>query len=129
MQILVILKSYRFFERLNGRHYYKQILERLRALGIDVSRVPTELNLLQSRFLVINLPLGPNQLTPLSQMTIWTSDQLMVGYCFISNFPNKRHLTLKTFLDHFDQLIMQQDHGLLHDLYSMEYALGDTDLH
>lgn len=129
MQMFMVLKSYRWYERLNGRQYYKKIMQRFQALGMDVSAVPAELDTYQSRFLVIHFPLGPSQHTPISQITISTSDQMMVGYCFISNYPTKRHLTLKTFLDYFDQLVIHQDHALLHDLYSMEYALGDTDIH
>ena len=129
MQMFIILKSYRFFERLNGRHYYKQVLQRLNALGIEISKVEEQPRMNQALFLVISFPLGPKNKTPIHQITVYTTNQLMVGYSFISNHPTKRHLTLRTFLDHFEQLVIQQDHALLHDLYSMEYTLGDIDLH
>jgi hypothetical protein len=129
MKMFIVLKSYRYFEKLNGWHYYKQIIYRLKELGIEVSKLEDLSNINQALFLVVNFPLGPDNKTPLKQITVWTSSQLMLGYCFISNYPNKRHLTLKTFLDNFDRLVIQQDHVLLHDLYSMEYELGDLDLH
>jgi hypothetical protein len=43
--------------------------------------------------------------------------------------PKRRHLTLKTFLENFDRLIIDQDFDLLRELYGMEYDLWNVELH
>jgi hypothetical protein len=72
---------------------------------------------------------GPTKRTPIHEIKINTSDQLMIGYRFISDKPKRRHLTLKTFLENFDRLIIDQDFDLLRELYGMEYDLWDIELH
>jgi hypothetical protein len=127
--MFIVLKSSRLYERLNQFHYYRQILNRFKELGIDDSKVIEVSKINQSLFLVVEFPNGPTKKTLIKEIKIHTSDQLMIGYRFISDKPKRRHLTLKTFLENFDRLIIDQDFDLLRELYGMEYDLWDIDLH
>ena len=129
MQMFIVLKSSRLYERLNQFHYYRQILNRFKELGIDDSKVIEVSKINQSLFLVVEFPNGPTKKTLIKEIKIHTSDQLMIGYRFISDKPKRRHLTLKTFLENFDRLIIDQDFDLLTELYGMEYDLWDIELH
>ncbi len=129
MQMFIVLKSSRLYERLNQFHYYRQILNRFKELGIDDSKVIEVSKINQSLFLVVEFPNGPTKKTLIKEIKIHTSDQLMIGYRFISDKPKRRHLTLKTLLENFDRLVIQQDFVLLQELYSMEYELWNIDLH
>jgi hypothetical protein len=129
MQMFIVLKSSRFYESVNQYDHYRQILNRFKELGIDDSKVVEVSKMSQSRFLVVEFPFQPTKKTPIKEIKIHTSDQLMIGYRFISDKPKRRHLTLKTFLDHFDRLIIEQNFVLLRELYSMEYDLWDVELH
>lgn len=129
MQMFIALKSSRFYERLNQFHYYRQILNRFKALGIDQSKVIEVSKMSQTLFLVVEFPYGPTKKTPIKEIKIHTSDQLMIGYRFISDKRKRRHLTLKTLLENFECLVIQQDFVLLHELYAMEYELWGVELH
>ena len=129
MQMFIVLKSSRLYERLNQFHYYRQILNRFKELGIDDSKVIEVRRMSESRFLVVEFPFGPTKKTPIKEIKIHTSDQLMIGYRFISDRPKRRHLRLKTLLENFDRLVIQQDFVLLQKLYGMEYELWDVELH
>jgi len=127
--MFIVLKSSRLYERLNQFHYYRQILNRFKELGIDDSKVIEVSKINQSLFLVVEFPNGSTKKTLIKEIKIHTSDQLMIGYRFISDKPKRRHLTLKTFLENFDRLIIDQDFDLLTELYGMEYDLWDIELH
>jgi hypothetical protein len=127
--MFIVLKSSRLYEKLNQFQYYRQILNRFKELGIDDSKVIEVNKINQSLFLVVEFPNGPTKRTPIHEIKIHTSDQLMIGYRFISDKPKRRHLTLKTFLENFDRLIIDQDFDLLRELYGMEYDLWDVVLH
>lgn len=129
MQMFIVLKSSRLYERLNQFHYYRQILNRFKELGIDDSKIIEVSKINQSLFLVVEFHNGPTKRTPIHEIKIHTSDQLMIGYRFISDKPKRRHLTLKTFLENFDRLIIDQDFDLLRELYGMEYDLWGIELH
>jgi hypothetical protein len=81
------------------------------------------------KFAIITIPEGKRERTPLHQIKMWTSGMLMTGYRFRSHHPTKRHLTLKTVMENFDPLVIQQDKKLLEELYLMEYELYGSVLH
>lgn len=129
MQIYVILKNYNKDQQKFDRDYYIQFVIKCETLGIDISWSRDHLKTGRERFAIIDIPEVETGKAPLSKIKMFTSDMLMTGYMFVSHHPTKRHLTLKTMMDHFDALVIQQNKALLLELYSMEYELYQRVLH
>jgi len=129
MQIFIILKNYIKEYQKFDRDYYIKLMNTCESVGIDITWSRHHLITGRERFAIINIPEVEGERTPLHKVKMWTSDMLMTGYMFRSHHPTKRHLTLKTMIEHFDALVIQQDKKLLHELYSMEYELYGIVLH
>ena len=129
MQIYIILKNYHKDQQKFDRDYYIQLVIKCESLGIDMTWSRHHLKTGRERFAIINIPDVEGGRTPLHKINMFTSDMLMTGYRFVSHHPTKRHLTLKTIIEHFDALVIQQNKALLNELYSMEYELYQRVLH
>ena len=129
MQIYIILKNYHKDQQKFDRDYYIQLLIKCESLGIDMTWSRHHLKTGRERFAIINIPDVEGGRTPFNKIKMFTSDMLMTGYRFVSHHPTKRHLTLKTIIEHFDALVIQQNKELLNELYSMEYELYQRVLH
>ena len=129
MQIYIILNNYKKDQQKYDRDYFVQLVTRCESLGIDITWSRQHLKTGNEKFAMITIPEGNSQRTPLHHIKLWTSGMLMPGYRFRSHYPRKRHLTLKTMMENFDALVVQQDKQLLEDLYSMEYELYGVVLH
>jgi hypothetical protein len=130
MQIFIVLKSYNTYDRLNDRRLFEQLLKKCKELGINTMWSDHHLKTGGEKFVIVDIPgKTENNKIPPSEISLFTDDKLMVGYMFISHNPKKRHLTLKRFMDHFDELVIDQDQSLLDELYSLEYEIYGLLLH
>lgn len=53
----------------------------------------------------------------LQEKTFGVSNTVFIGYMFATHFPDKTLLDLQTVLDHFSELVIQEDSDLLDQLY------------
>ena len=129
MQIYIILNNYNKDQQKYDRDYFVQLVTRCESLGIDITWSRQHLKTGNEKFAMITIPEGKMKRTPFHQIKLWTSGMLMPGYRFRSHHPTKRHLTLKTMIENFDAIVIQQDKKILEELYSMEYELYGIVLH
>jgi hypothetical protein len=129
MQIYINLKNYNKDQQKYDRDYFVQLVTRCESLGIDIKWSRQHLKTGNEKFAIITIPEGKSEITPLHQIKMWTSEMLMPGCSFRSHHPTKRYITLKTMIENFDALVLQQDKKLPEELYSMEHELYGIVLH
>jgi hypothetical protein len=129
MKIYVVLKSYRTYERPFDMVYFKKLYSRCQQLGINMKSANRYLKDNKGKFAIITLP--ERNLDEHSERNIKLdiTDQLMIGYAFVTSFPSYRHLTLKTVVNHFEELIIKQNTTLLKQLYEYEKDIYSKVIH
>lgn len=95
---------------------------------MDVTSALQYLESQKGLFAVIRLP-NTDLEKKLTQGKIEVYDQLMIGYGFMSSFPHYRHLTLKTMMMNFTDLVIKQNEVLLKELYEYEKQVYRKSIH
>jgi hypothetical protein len=129
VKIYIVLESYREYERPLDFHYFKILYDRCKQFGMNVNSAHRYLSDKKGRFAIITFPEYNVDEVTNSTITLNVTDQLMIGYAFVTSFPTYRHLTLKTVVNHFEDLIIKQNTTLLKQLYEYEKDIYSKVIH
>ena len=116
MQIFIILNT----RSEQDRTLFKGLIKRCQELDIKLKFTDPKLRQGKEKFTVLDIPATTFEKTPTRQMCLSTISNLPFGYGYRAEHPQKRLLTIKRFMGHFDKLVIEQNQWLLDELYYLE---------
>jgi hypothetical protein len=125
MQIFIIFNT----RSEQDRTLFKRLIARCQDLHINLKFTDPKLRQGKEKFTVLDIPKTTLEKTPCRQMCLSTISILPFGYGYRAQHPKKQLLTIKRFMGHFDQLVIEQNTMLLNELYSLERDIGELLLH
>ncbi len=116
MQIFIIFNT----RSEQDRTLFKRLIARCQALDIKLKFTDSKLRAGKEKFTVLDIPKTTLEKTPYRLMCLSTMSNLPFGYGYRAEHPQKQLLTIKRFMGHFDQLVIEQNQWLLDELYYLE---------
>ncbi len=116
MQIFIIFNT----RSEQDRTLFKRLIARCQELEIKLKFTDPKLRAGKEKFTVLDIPKTTLEKTPYRQMCLSTMSNLPFGYGYRAEHPQKQLLTIKRFMGHFDQLVIDQNQWLLDELYYLE---------
>ena len=116
MQIIIIFNT----RSEQDRTLFKRLIKRCQELDIKLKFTDPKLRQGKEKFTVLDIPTTTLEKTPTRQMCLSTISNLPFGYGYRAEHPQKRLLTIKRFMGHFDKLVIEQNQWLLDELYYLE---------
>ncbi len=116
MQIFIIFNT----RSEQDRTLFKRLIARCQGLDIKLKFTDPKLRQGKEKFTVLDIPKTTMEKTPSHEMCLSTISNLPFGYGYRAEHPQKRLLTIKRFMGHFDKLVIEQDQLLLDELYYLE---------
>jgi len=125
MQIFIIFNT----RSEQDRTLFKRLIARCQELNIKLKFTDPKLRQGKEKFTVLNIPMTTLEKTPTRQMCLSTISNLPFGYGYRAEHPQKSLLTIKRFMSHFDNLVIEQNQMLLDELYYLERDICGLLLH
>ena len=123
MKIFMILRSYMDYDRPHDEKNFYRFLSLCEKVNIETINARKDYKPGTLQFAILYIYEGNDKIT------LTVSSCLAYGYSFCSRKPNGRHLTLKTIIKYFDELVVKQNETLLEELYCLEYDWFEKVIH
>jgi hypothetical protein len=78
---------------------------------------------------MLEIPESQDQKVKFDKMSLVMMSNLLAGYVYRMHHPMKRHLSLRVFIDYFNELVIDQNKTLLNKLYGLEDDISSLVVH
>ncbi len=126
MQIYLVFRTYSEYD-----HFlFKKLVHRLFKLGVKIqSEDGLSLREGKEKYALLAIPEEKETKVKFEHMRFVMMSNLLAGYVYRINHPWKRHLSLRRFMDYFNELVIDQNMRLLDKLYSQENDICSFIIH
>jgi hypothetical protein len=126
MQIYLVFRTYSSYDQF----LFKQLVNRLFKLGVKIES-GNDLTLREGKekYAMLEIPESQDQKVKFDKMSLIMMSNLLAGYVYRMHHPMKRHLSLRVFIDYFNELVIDQNKTLLNKLYAFEDDISSLVVH